>query len=268
MSGGRGLCAGLQAGGCRAWVLAHVRRSLAVGARSFPSAGGGGAARIPARRPTEIARGRIGTAWRAEQPGNGLAGSPGPGVRGPQTLGAAPLLPAPPPMPSLLPGPRRWRLKLCAERSTSGHRVRFLPLTGVTAAAAGRGTRLGLLDSLQPGLHRQTREVLPKTSPALYSGPEATLGVLKWPGRVGVTTDPKCPGIGERACLSCWEHASRAGWRMVRGLPLGFLSAQIVPTRVPAPCASWGSVSVCVGGAWIRRSPRSVLGKPPLPTSC
>lgn len=36
MSGGRGLCAGFRAGECGACVLARVRRSLAVGARSFP----------------------------------------------------------------------------------------------------------------------------------------------------------------------------------------------------------------------------------------
>lgn len=50
---------------------------------------------------------------------------------------------------------------------------------------------------------------------------------------------------------------------MVPGLPLDFLSAQFVPIRVPAPCASWGSVSVCVGGAWIWRPPALSWESPP-----
>lgn len=88
---------------------------------------------------------------------------------------------SPSPMPSLLPGPRRWRLKLCAERATSGHPVRFLPLAGVTAVAADRGARLGLLGRLQPGLHRQKLgkcfqrhllpcSVAPRASPRPLSG--------------------------------------------------------------------------------------------------
>lgn len=160
---------------------ASVSRSLPDGARSLPSARGGGAARIPARRPTEIARGRIGAAWRAGQTNTGPAGSSGPGVLGPQPPEASGASAASPsPMTSLPPTP----LRVASENSAQSARLRATRsassrLMGVTAAAADWGARLGLLGPFHPGSHQQTRELPPKTAPALCSDPEGHSRVLE-----------------------------------------------------------------------------------------
>lgn len=183
MSGSQGLCAGFRAGECGACVLAPVRRSLAVGARSFPER------RRRRRGPDSSTAPHRNSPWSDRR---GLAGGAAeqqprrvPRDRSPRAAAAlsGPSAASPTPMPSLFPGPRKWRLKLCTENATSGHRVRFLPLTGITVAAVGRELGWACSARFSPvrigklGKCLQ-RHLLPCTV-APGGEPEATVGVLK-----------------------------------------------------------------------------------------
>lgn len=90
-------------------------------------------------------------------------------------LGCQPL-----PHALLAPDPPR----VASENSAQSARLRATrsassQLTGVTAAAADWGARLGLLGPFHPGSHQQTRELPPKTAPALCSDPEGHSRVLE-----------------------------------------------------------------------------------------